>query len=92
IPGMNARVRAGGAYTWIVPRDGVYRVFASTELAAHRWFRQPLYVGAYDNADPGVTLRLPPPGLNGARLLLNGAPQNRAAVSLRKGERVTIVN
>ena len=94
IPGMNARVPAGGVYQWIAPRDGVYRVFASPQLATHVWFRDPLYVGAYDNADPRVTLTLPEPGLRGARLNVEGAAVADASptVTLRKGQRVAIQN
>ena len=101
VPGMNARLSPGSQMRWIVPRDGTYRVFASPRLAAHPWFRDPFYVGAFDTADPRVTLRLPPPAmhpdlewsvdpeaqpLHGEQTLLS------ARLPLKKGQRIAVTN
>jgi hypothetical protein len=43
LPGMSARLTpVTPAARWIVLADGTYDVYASTALAAHPWFRQPL--------------------------------------------------
>jgi hypothetical protein len=93
VPGMNARVRPQTAFEWIVPRDGTYRMFASPELAKHRWFHDPLYIGAYDNADPRYMLRLPEPELHGAQLFVDKEPSTEThVIALRKGQRVAVYN
>ena len=43
LPGMSAFLAPGRGATWIVPADGTYTIYASPRLAAHPWFRQPLY-------------------------------------------------
>jgi hypothetical protein len=93
IPAMNARLEPGATVQWIVPRDGTYRVFTSTELAKHRWFHDPLYVGAYDNADPRVSARLPTPGLHGVELYVDGARVEATdSIALRKHHGVAARN
>lgn len=87
VPGMNAVLPPGAGIEWSVPRDGVYRLFASPELARHPWFRAPVYAGAYDNADPRVTLRLPAPAPHPA-LEWSRDP----SAPLRKGERIAAIN
>lgn len=87
VPGMNAVLPPGARIEWTVPRDGVYRLFASPELARHPWFRAPVYVGAYDNADPRVTLRLPAPAPHPALEWSRDPSQ-----PLRKGERMAVTN
>jgi len=43
LPGMSARVTPlAPAARWIVLEDGTYDVYASTNLASHPWYRQPL--------------------------------------------------
>ena len=86
VPGMNALVRPGQRVEWLVPRDGAYRLFASEALANHLWFRNPIYAGAYDNADPRVTLRLPAPASHPA------LAWSREPGVLRKGERIAVTN
>jgi hypothetical protein len=87
VPGMNARLRPGSQMRWIVPRDGTYRVFASPQLAAHPWFRDPFYAGAQDRADARVTLRLPPPAM---RPDLDWSVD--PSVPLKKGQRIAVTN
>jgi hypothetical protein len=77
VPAMNAVVRPGERVEWIVPRDGTYRVYASPELARHRWFRDPL--GAY-RGEP-LTLRGTPQPLT-----ISAGP------SLKKGQRVSVTS
>jgi hypothetical protein len=78
IPAMNAVVRPGQQVEWIVPRDGTYRVFASPELAHHRWFRDPF--NAYKGAE--MTLRtMPHPPL-----AFSAGPH------LHKGQRLTVTS
>jgi hypothetical protein len=43
LPGMNGRLAGGQHIEWIVPADGIYTIYASTRLATHPWFRQPMY-------------------------------------------------
>jgi hypothetical protein len=43
LPGMSAYLPAGRRVAWIVPANGTYTIYASQRLAAHPWFRQPLY-------------------------------------------------
>ncbi len=78
IPAMNAVVRPGHRVEWIVPRDGVYRIVASPELAQHRWFRDPF--GAYKGPElPLRTIPHPP-------LTFSAPPQ------LRKGQRLSVIS
>jgi len=92
IPGMNARLAPGGTFGWVVPRDGTYRLFGSSALARHPWFRDPLRVASEKSEDAArFTTPLPPDG-SGARIVLNGRVVNGESVALRKGQRVAVVN
>jgi hypothetical protein len=51
LPGMSSRIPPRGTTDWVVPADGVYRVFASPLVASDPWFRQPL---AYGVARPPI--------------------------------------
>jgi hypothetical protein len=89
IPAMNDRLRPGSTADWIVPRDGVYRVYTSPALARHPWFREPLAVGSYKGDDASrFTVVLPKPGAGPIRF--SGFAGDR--VALRKGQRVTALN
>lgn len=78
IPAMNAVVRPGQGVEWIVPHDGTYRVFASPELARHRWFRDPFL--AYKGEELRLrTMERPP-------LTFSAGPH------LRKGQRLTVIS
>jgi hypothetical protein len=91
VPAMSAALPPGKATTWIVPRDGTYRLFASPALAHHPWFRQPLAVASYENNDADrITLRLPPPAANPALVWwIDGRPAVfGSSVPLKKGQRV----
>lgn len=78
IPAMNAVVRPGQRVEWIVPRDGTYRLFASPELARHRWFRDPFL--AYEGDELRLrTMERPP-------LTFSAGPR------LRKGQRVSVTS
>lgn len=78
IPAMNAVVRPGQRVEWIVPRDGTYRVFASEELARHRWFRDPFHAF---KGEPLALRQSPHPPLTFS-----------AGPVLRKGQRVSVVS
>ncbi|HJQ39894.1 MAG TPA: hypothetical protein VKB93_22355 [Thermoanaerobaculia bacterium] len=93
VPAMNVRLQPRSGYEWIVPRDGTYVLYASPELAKHRWFRDPLFVGAFETArEMRTEFTLPPPGghpqlrwwIDRQPVLLN------RAVALRKGQRVGV--
>ena len=43
LPGMSGRLAGGSRIDWVVPADGTYTIYASSRLASHPWFRQPLY-------------------------------------------------
>ncbi|MGH9423238.1 MAG: hypothetical protein ACRD3J_24900, partial [Thermoanaerobaculia bacterium] len=56
LPGMNARLTpAAPAAHWIVLASGTYDVYASTRLAAHPWYRQPL------DFERAIWQNVPPP-------------------------------
>ncbi|MGZ8779278.1 MAG: hypothetical protein ACXW31_05095 [Thermoanaerobaculia bacterium] len=78
IPAMNAVVRPGQRVEWIVPRDGTYRVFASPELARHRWFRDPFL--AYKGEELRLRTTERPP------LTFSAGPH------LRKGQLVSVTS
>ncbi|HEV7239970.1 MAG TPA: hypothetical protein VGQ36_12090 [Thermoanaerobaculia bacterium] len=78
IPAMNAVVQPGQRVEWIVPRDGTYHLFASPELARHRWFRDPFH------AYRGDELRLR--GMQRPPLVFSAGPH------LRKGQRVSVIS
>jgi hypothetical protein len=78
-PGMNGIVGPGETMEWIVPRDGTYRLFASPELAHHRWFRDP--AGAYRESPPLALQSLPHPPLR-----ISAGPL------LKKGQRITVTS
>jgi hypothetical protein len=84
MPGLSARV--SGRAEWIAPADGDYRVYASRGLASHPWFRRPLFVGSYFEADAKrLELRLGAPVMPPS-LTINGA--HDPVVRLRKGQHV----
>jgi len=78
VPGLNAVVRPGQTVTWIVPRDGTYRLYASSELARHPWFRSPFE--AYRGAP--LTLR----GMANPPVAISGGPR------LRKGQPLSLTS
>lgn len=95
VPAMNARVPPGANIEWIVPRDGNYRLFTSTSLVRHPWFRFPLHVGTYERGDSHrLPVRLPAPAPNGAlRWWIDRQPASvGSVVSLRKGQRIAVEN
>jgi len=93
VPGMNARLRPGVSFEWIVPRDGTYRVFASAELARHPWFRDPFYVGAYETArqmNTAFALEAKPAALS---WWVDRKPVAiDREIALRKGQRIAVMS
>ncbi len=86
IPAMNARLGAGRAFEWRVPRDGDYRVYVSAPLARHPWFRNPLAFATYKKPDASkFTIELPAEGAGPVQF---SAPLTR----LRKGARLAAFN
>jgi hypothetical protein len=92
LPGMSARVTPPApAARWIVLADGTYDVYASTNLAAHPWYRQPL---AFDlplwrGAGP------PSAADRGARIdwFVDGAPISATTtLTLRRGQRLDAIS
>ena len=95
IPGMNGIV-TGKPQGWVVPRDGVYRLFVSEALTGHAWFRYPLEINAIEqrNARERFEVRLPQPAVD-PRLQwwIDGAPVTaEATLALRKGQKVVASN
>ncbi|HVG22555.1 MAG TPA: hypothetical protein VND45_00240 [Thermoanaerobaculia bacterium] len=93
VPAMNAVVRPGQRVEFTVPRDGVYRLYASPELARHRWFRDPL--GAH-RGEPLMLRPTPQPPI-----VISGAagfsPPNalgtlKPAAPLKKGQRISVTS
>ena len=77
--------------TWVVPRDGLYRVYVSEALAHHPWFRDPLKSGLYSSPDAEqmqIDFDRVPTG--GAVLDWAGAQSTPSGeVSLRRGQVVS---
>jgi hypothetical protein len=89
VPGMNARVAGGGTQEWVVPRDGIYWLYASEGLAGHPWFRQPLAISAFEQRMP-LQVQLPPAAAHPALQWSMG--NFSSCVSLQKGQRISVVN
>ena len=96
VPAMNVVARPGAApFTWVVPRDGAYRVFASHALAQHDWFGNPLAVGTYERRDgKSVAVTLPAPAPHPSlEWTIDGKPASVGAViPLKKGQRIAVAN
>lgn len=92
LPGMSARLTpAAPAAQWIVLADGTYDVYASTRLASHPWYRQPL-----DFERPVWRDAAPPsPADRDARIawFVEGAPiPSPATLTLRRGQHVGAIS
>jgi len=92
LPGMSARLTPiAPAARWIVLADGTYDVYASTRLASHPWYRQPL-----DFERPlwrGVTP--PSPADRDAHVdwIVDGAPvPATATMTLHRGQTVVAIS
>lgn len=87
IPGLNGVIRPNQEATWVTPRAGRYRVYASELLAKHPWFTAPLNYAVYDEEDAPifqVRLRdLPPADPRLMNLTVDGAPVAGALVLAR---------
>ena len=92
IPAMNVRLRPNQKFTWVVPRDGDYRLFASNQLGKHLWFRDPFYVAAEFTNPNAVrrTLVLKDPVTSaGLHWFIDGKPADvDRVVRLRKGQQI----
>jgi hypothetical protein len=92
VPAMNAVVRPGRSVEWIVPRDGTYRLFASPELARHRWFREPFLAYRGDElqlrsmARPPLTISAGPHLRKGQRVIVTSHATEPLGVILMPGE------
>jgi hypothetical protein len=92
IPALSARLDEQTTHAvWIVPRDGVYRVYASASLAGHPWFTKPLYVASYfgpgaDRSELRLGAPASPPSISWR---VDGAVVTPSAtLALRKGQRL----
>ena len=90
VPGMNARIEPRRPrFSWVVPRDGTYRLYASPLLARHPWFREPVTRAvAGDGAEQFVIplRQLPSADLRLARVTVDGKPVTANVITLRKGQ------
>lgn len=92
LPGMSARVTPlAPAARWVVLADGAYDVYASTNLASHPWYRQPL------DFERPLWRGVGPPSVadRGARIdwFVDGAPVSVAtALTLRRGQRLDAIS
>jgi hypothetical protein len=93
LPGMSARLTPQRATAvWVVPADGVYRVYASPRLAGHVWFRHPLYwhTPLWRDAREVTTVRADEGwSTTRAPLAFSVVPQGDRLV-LRKGQRLAV--
>jgi hypothetical protein len=87
LPAMNARLTPASTSTdWIVPADGLYRIFAAPSLAAHPWFHGGGQAEVWLPAAPiiiGATLRWS----------LNGVAREAAGgvLELRRNDRLRVM-
>jgi hypothetical protein len=92
LPGMSALLAPGQGTTWTVPADGTYAIYASRRLAAHPWFRQPLYFEspAWRNRD-AVAIRPDDAATGIVAFTINGIPAPIAAktLTLRRHDRLS---
>lgn len=91
VPGLSARIAPpSNRAEWLVPEDGVYRIYASSALLRHPWFRAPVVAGTYERDDAArLTLRLEPASAP-LQWSVDGQPvvATANALRLRKGQRV----
>ena len=93
VPGPSARLQPGASTRWIVPRNGLYRVYVSPKLATHPWFDRPLSIAYYKSTD-----RLPlelPAAANDPRLRwsIDGVPADFGhSIALRKGQTLDVTS
>jgi hypothetical protein len=92
LPGISARLTPDApAARWIVLAGGTYDVYASTRLASHPWYRQPLQM-----EHPLWRGVLPPsPADRDARVewLVDGIPIiSSPALTLRRGQRLEAIS
>jgi hypothetical protein len=92
LPGMSARVTPlAPAAHWIVLADGTYDIYASTNLASHPWYRQPLDferplwrgIGPPTSADRGARIDW----------FIDGAPISATTtLALHRGQRLDAIS
>ena len=91
LPAPNARLTpAAPSARWRVAQNGLYKVYASPRLAAHPWFRQPLFhEAAYWRDRSLVALR--PSDLAAATVdfAVNGRSVSGGTLALRRGDVIT---
>ena len=89
LPGMSARLSAGGSAEWIVPATGAYRVYASEGLSMHPWFRNPLAYGTFESRNTRIDL----PRLRRSELqtTVDGIPIAANAMRLNRGQHLRVV-
>ena len=95
LPGMSARLTPGNRIEWIVPADGTYTIYASPRLAAHPWFRQPLYFESrlWHDRD-AVAVRPSDTAMAGVAFAINGTPVTAGTkrLTLHRHDRLAAIN
>jgi hypothetical protein len=95
LPGMSAFLAPGRGARWIVPADGTYTIYASPRLAAHPWFRQPLYFQtAFWHNRTAVALRPNDAAPAPIAFTVNGAavPPGARTLTLHRLDRLTAIS
>jgi hypothetical protein len=90
LPGMSARLNAGGSAEWVVPATGAYRVYASEALLMHPWFRNPLPFGTFESRNSRIDLV----GFRRTDLqwTVDGAPISGDALKLKRGQHLRVAS
>jgi len=95
LPGMSARLAPGNRIEWIVPADGTYTIYASPRLAAHPWFRQPLYFESRLWHDrEAVAVRPSDAAMAGVAFSINGTrvADGTKRLTLHRHDRLAAIN
>jgi hypothetical protein len=95
IPGLSAAIPPGRRASWVVPRDGRYRIIASNALMRHPWFTNPLQYASVNGplaTRYAIPLRALPPATAALQWTVDGRSLTTQIVDLKKGARVAVAS
>jgi len=95
LPGMSARMTPSSpSAEWIVPMSGAYRIYGSSVLSIHPWFRNPLIFGTFESPNTEIALTgFAPANQLPLQWMIDGLPSATAGVlELRRGQRLRVIS